>query len=324
MKKIMISLTFIIALTALVGCEKKPPVVIDKEIELIQDNHFKNGFTVSPADSEPQPENRYPLDYDLKYGNSTGKIAWLMGQPGNRFGLADAYALEGKKVDYTDGFYTLEDTSKKLIINPDTGEITFILNTSEEYLAPRQPKEGWPHLLIQQGLSKNLSLNEVESMTLSLDIKMNYLNLMMSEAEYVESLHTAQFLMYIVVRTNAALDAGEFLWFGIPFLDARYTLMPESGMFDAGTAGNTGKFIYQMPQGDFMPNGLVLGEKISIDIDLMPYYERALNLANQKGAMLNSTIGDLYVTNMNIGYEIPGTYDVSITLYDFSLKAVLK
>lgn len=323
MKKLLLVMMTCLVVFQLAACKGNEEVV-DNEIQLIQDRYFENGFIISPADNEPQPDNRYPLDYDLTYGTPSGQISWLLGQAGDRFGLADEYALSGKEVLFSDGEYIIEDTSKKIVINPELKYITLELNASQEYLAPRQSKEAWPHLLLQQGLSQNLSLSEASSIHLSMGITLNKLDLMMSENEYVESLHTAQFLMYIVVRTNAALDANEFMWFGIPFLDARYPLVNEGGMIDAGTSGNTGKFIYQMPQGDFMPNGMVLNQEVNIDVDLLPYFARALMLAKQEGAMLNTSVEDLYITNMNIGYEIPGTYDVSITIQDFSLLAVLK
>jgi len=323
MKKIlMIVLIFSYSL-AISSC-KEDTVEEDNKIQLIQDRYFKNGFIISPADNEPQPDNRYPLDYELTYGTPDGKISWLLGQAGDRYGFADEYAYSGKEVEKVGDNYIIKDTSKSLVINPTTGEITFELNASKEYLAPRESKDAWPHLLLQQGLSENLTLNQVDTMNLSMGIELNKLDLMMTEEEYNNDLHTAQFLMYIVVRTNAALDANEYMWFGIPFLDARYTLMDENGLIDAGTAGNTGKFIYQMPQGDFMPNGMILGEEVQIDIDLMPYFARALSLAQQYDVLSNTSIDDLYVTNMNIGYEIPGTYDVSITMTNFSLVAVLK
>lgn len=324
MKKILLVLSFLGIFSILTACDNKKPTPESKVIELIQDNLFKNGFVISPADNEPQPDNRYPLDYNITYGTPDGQIAWLLGQAGNRFGLADDYALLGKEVAYSNGYYTIEDTSKQLIINPETGEITFVLNTSKEYLKPREAKEAWPHLLIQQGLSQNISVSDVESIVLSMSIQLNSLINHMSNEEYNPSLHTAQFLMYIVVRSNAAADAGEYMWFGIPFFDARYPLMQENGMIDAGTSGNTGKFIYQMPQIDFMPNGLQVGVNNQINVDLIPYFARALMLAKEKGALLNTTVDDLYLTNMNIGYEIPGTYDVSITIQNFSLKATKK
>ena len=324
MKKIVLIVVLSLLMFVMLGCEKEIVTEPETQVELLNDNYFQNGFTISPADNEPQPENRYPLDYDLTYGNPDGEIMWLMAQFGNIYGLADAYALEGKEVEFTDGNYIIEDYSKKVTVNPLTGRLTFEVNTSLEYDDPRKDKEGWPHLIIQQGLSRQITLQEVDSIMLTIDITMDkYIN-HMTEAQFNPNLHTAQYLMYIVVRSNAAMDAGEFLWFGIPFFDARYKFLPESGQIDAGTAGNTGKFIYQMPQDVYMPDGLPLNQEVNINIDLVPYFQRALNLAHVEGLMLNTEITDLYLTNMNIGFEIPGTYDIAITIENFSLMAMLK
>lgn len=324
MKKILLFIVLCSTAFIFIGCNKDVIVVEDTQIELITDNHFVNGFTISPADKDPQPDNRYPLDYDITYGNPTGQISWLSGQAGNIYGLADAYALDGKEVEYTDSNYIIEDQSKKLIINPETGRLTFELNASQEYSAPRESKEAWPHLLIMQGLSQQITLDEVDQIILSVDITLDKLINYMTAEEYDSSLHTAQFLMYIVARSNAAEDAGEFMWFGIPFYDARYTVLPESGMIDAGTAGNTGKFIYQMPQNEFMPNGLPLNQEVNISIDIIPYFQRALALAHEQEVLLGTSVEDLYLTNMNLGFEVPGTYDIAITIENFSLLAMLK
>ena len=119
MKKLLIVLIMAVFSTALIGCEKETTTVKETEIQLLNDRFFKNGFTISPADKDPQPDNRYPLDYSITYGNPDGNIMWLLGQAGNIYGLADQYALEGKQVSYTNGFYTIEDLSKTLIINSD-------------------------------------------------------------------------------------------------------------------------------------------------------------------------------------------------------------
>lgn len=321
-------LVLILFITLLVGCDNnKVPDEDDPEdkfIELINDNKFQNGFTISPADNEPQPDNRYPLDYDIRLTSEPTSISWLVGQAGARFGLADAYAIGGKTVEKIGDDYYIEDTSKKMIINPDIGRLTLELNASEEFLEPRKSKEGWPHLLLQQGLSRQISIDEVNNVKLNLDITLNKLDRHMTDEAFDPNLHTAQFLMYIVVRTNNAQDGNTFMWFGIPFLDARYQFLPEGGMIDAGTAGNTGMFIYQMPQIEFMPKGLPVGEQVKINVDIIPYLTRALQLAKEKDALLHSTIDDLYLTSMNIGYEVPGTYDVSITLENFSLMAEMK
>lgn len=129
---------------------------------------------------------------------------------------------------------------------------------------------------------------------------------------------------YIYVYSNATLDSGQYMFFGIPIYDYRYKVMDEKGMIDAGTAGNTGNFIYQMSTFDYLPNGLQVGREENIEIDLIQSVSNALILAQSYGKLTNSTINDLYITSMNIGFEIPGTFDCSIELSNFSLIATKK
>ena len=220
MKKIKYIFILLITLT-LISCNKEEtpePDPKETEIELLSDNNFQNGFTINPADNEPQPDNRYPLDYDIKFGSNP--ISWIVGLAGNRFGLADQYAIDGNEVAFIDGTYYIEDTSKKMIVTPETGKLTLELNASKEYLRPRQSKEAWPHLLLQQGLTRQVTVEDVNQINLNLDITLNKLINHMTEEEYDSSLHTTQFLMYIVVRTNNAKDAGDLEVY-TPFLDSR-------------------------------------------------------------------------------------------------------
>ncbi|MFA5692257.1 MAG: hypothetical protein WC907_01460 [Acholeplasmataceae bacterium] len=327
MKKLLTSMLILVGTFLLIGCqgnnkEEEPPQE-NKKIELIQDNTFQNGFRINPADKDPQPENRFPLEYNLRYKDTSEQIMWSLSQMGSRYGLADEYAIDKKEIEEENGNYILEDTSKKVVIGND-GSLTLEYNTSLEYLEPRKSMEAWPHLILEQGFKEHVMLNDALEVNLSLEITLNKLIRQMTNEEYNSGLHTAQFLMFIVLRSNSSVDSGEYVWFGIPFLDARYQYTPESGNFDAGTGGNTGKFIYVMPQIEFMPNGLPLEETVNININLIPYFHRALIMAQSRGALLNTTVDDLYIMNMNIGYEIPGTYDVSITIKDLSLMAHMK
>ena len=40
--------------------------------------------------------------------------------------------------------------------------------------------------------------------------------------------------------------------------------------------------------------------------------------------MQYSTFDDLYLVNMNIGWEIPGIFDVGVDIQNFNLKAKFK
>lgn len=299
----------------------------EKIKQIILDNKFKNGFSFSPAngsrlDDAWIPDDRWSMPVDLTYGEPDGEPLWLGAQHGDIYGLNDIYnKTTSNKPTYENGYYTFEDTSKKLSVNPDVGALYLELNTSKEYTRPRRDKEQWCHILIEQGFNEAVHVSEAEKITLTADLEMKKLINYMSDSEYNEGLHTIQYVMYLVIKSEAALDAGDFFWFGITFYDYRYrdTGWPEKGMVDAGGAGATSKFIYHMPGIELLPNGLPLNEKQEVNIDLKSYIGDALVMATSMGKFTHSTINDLTFQSMNLGFEIPGTFDCGIELSNFGL-----
>lgn len=298
-----------------------------KEIELFPDNHFANGFNAYPGNKSFEdgtyPENDWTDNVVLKYDENTSGTSWQLQQAGCIYDLNDIYNPITKAYpERVDGYYQFNGVSNYVHVNPDIGEITLGLNASKEYEHTRKDKENWPHLLLQNMLTENISIAELESLTFTIDLEIGC-EMKMPESEFNENLHTAQFLMYIIVNTNSAMDAGEYFWFGIPFYDYRYkSAMKPNAMIDNGTSGNTGKVIYQMGNQDFAPNGFELNKKYSIEIDLIEKFQDALAAAHSLDRMLNTTLEDLNIANMNIGWELPGTFDVYSTISNFSLKAV--
>lgn len=308
--------------------ETSPSIPDEKVKQIILDNKFKNGFSFSPADGSRMddawiPDNRWSRSVDLTYGNPDGKPLWLGAQHGDIYGLNDVYNKTTSNLPtYENGYYTFTDTSKELSVNPDTGALYLELNTSKEYTRPRKSGEQWCHILIEQGFAEAVHVSETESITLTADLEMKKLINHMSDSEYDVNTHTIQYLMYLVIKSEAALDAGDFFWFGIPFYDYRYreTGSPETGLIDAGGAGATSKFIYWMPGIELLPNGLPLNQKQQINVDLKTYIGDALVMASTKfGKFTHSTIDDLTFQSMNLGFEIPGTFDCGIELSNFGL-----
>lgn len=300
--------------------------------QLIKDNKFQDGFLVNPASGSRQddgwvPDNRWPMDVELTYGENEGKsnMSWIVAQHGDIYSLNDKYnQLTGEKPEYEDGYYKFTDESKQIAVNPDKGALYLELNTSKEYVRPRKQFEQWCHILLNQGFDRAVRLADVETVDFTMDIEMKKFEDHM-DGQADPSLHATQFLMYIVIKSEAAADASSFFWFGIPFFDNRYPNgLEENGMIDAGGAGATSKFIYGMPSADYLPNGVPLNEKQSINIDIKPYIGRALVMARQLGHFTSSTIDDLTFQSMNIGFEIPGTYDCGIEISNFALTANYK
>lgn len=295
--------------------------------QLLLDNTFQNGFSVSPASGSRQddgwiPDDRWARDVDLRYGEGDGPISWLVAQHGDIYSLNDKYSkYAGGQPDYESGYYTFYDESKKMSVNPSTGSLYLELNASKEYVRPRKPGEQWCHLLLNQGFLRVVSLSEVSAVDFTIDLELKKWEDHM-EGQANRDVHACQFLMYLVIKSEAALDANDFFWFGIPFFDNRYPNgLPESGMVDAGGAGATSKFIYGMPSSDYLPNGLPLNSKQSVNVDIKPYIGNALVRARSMGYFVNSELNDLTFQAMNIGFEIPGTYDCGIEISNFTLTA---
>lgn len=303
----------------------------DKKYQCIIDNTFQKGFRVNPANGLRQddqwfPDDRWQMDVDLTYGEHEGSDpVWLVSQHGDIYSLNDKYnGYVGGKPTYENGYYTFQDESKVMSVNPTTGSLYLELNTSAEYVRPRQSKEAWCHILLNQGFEKAVRVADVSTIDFTIDLEMKkFVDNMNGQAN--RDLHATQFLMYIIVKSENAFDAKDFFWFGIPFFDNRYPNgLPETGLVDAGGAGATSKFIYGMASNEYLPNGLPLNQKQSVNMDIKPHLGYALIKAQSMNYFMNSTIDDLTFQAMNIGFEIPGSYDCGIEISNFSLTANYK
>ena len=164
-------------------------------------------------------------------------------------------------------------------------------------------------------LTNSVKVSELSSLKFTIDLQLQVEN-KMSEQEYNPSIHTAQFLAYFIVQSNATLDAGDYFWFGVPFYDYRYPSIDESVMIDARSQMP----IYQMSNRAIDPNGVQVGKEYQIELDLIDLFSDALLACqSQEDRFLNSTIQDFSITSMNIGWELPGTFDVSAKFSNFSL-----
>lgn len=325
------------ALLSLCGCSNKENTssksstkssADESSYQMIVDNKFAEGFTCNPSsgsnpDTGWEPENKWTSSVDLTY-KENATPAWIMSQHGDIYSLNDHYNkyTGDRKVENIDGYYTFYDESKKVAANPTTGSLYLELSTSVEYQRPRKNGEQWCHILLNQGFQKAVQMSEVDSCTLTIDLTMKKFEDHMN-GQANESLHAAQFLMYLVMKSNNTAEDGGYFWFGIPFFDNRYPNgLPESGLVDAGGAGATSKFIYQMPSADYMADKTLLLNKTSkIEVDIKPYVLSGLVKAQSMGYFTKSTFNDLCFQSMNIGFEIPGTYDCGIEMSNFSLTA---
>jgi hypothetical protein len=212
-------------------------------------------------------------------------------------------------------------------IDSDNRDLILEIKGSVEYGAKaRQYGQSWPHLLVEQQVRKTYPLDELAKLHLSLGIRLLYSeNRMMREA-YSPELHTAQFQMFLVVRNvnEQSKDCGNYYWFGVPFYDSRYDSPPSHKAKDGGKADATGKFIYTVAGECVNAEHLKEHEWAEIDADLLPYIKAGLEEAVKRGYLASSNLGDYGITGINMGWELPGTFDASMQIRDLGILAVLR
>lgn len=295
------------------------PSLSGTTVELLPDNRFQNGFIAYPGSRAhldgSYPENDWNSNVYLKYDEDTPSPSWQLQQIGCINDLNDVYnPMTGAMPEYEAPYYKFEGVSNYVHVDPSAGEIVLGLNASKDYDAPRQSGD-WCHLLLQNVLTNSVKVSELSSLKFTIDLQLQVEN-KMSEQEYNPSIHTAQFLAYFIVQSNATLDAGDYFWFGVPFYDYRYPSIDESVMID----GRSQMPIYQMSNRAIDPDGVQAGKEYQIELDLIDLFSDALLACqSQEGRFLNSTIQDFSITSMNIGWELPGTFDVSAKFSNFSL-----
>ena len=148
------------------------------------------------------------------------------------------------------------------------------------------------------------------------------------------NVHAAQFLMYLSIQ-NQKVDSpsyGEMIWFGFPFFDNRTEWNNESSMFDTGTkslmVGLGNKLLFNKNNNYFWKDGKINPNPnnpwASFSINIIDNIKKAYNTARAQGYFKSTSYEDLYISGMNIGWEIAGTYDAEVQIKDLNIITVKK
>jgi len=318
-------------INAVPPAEESPEIpVTDGIYELLKDTKYENGFMVRNMGGA---EKNDPTVGYLNYGNAALIPSWSLAQWETKYDFRD---LDNDTffMELDDGVYEYDSLDKIFTVDTNTGTLGMELNASEVYDDPRQSGEGWPHLLIA-GDTKNAEApfaNQAKNLNhlrLTLSAKLTkYEDCMGDEAD--TSLHAAAFYIYLYVKGVNEAGKSEMTWFGLTIFDNRYAFHTESGQVDGGKADASGLYIYQVPSRAFTDTNFLKdnvihadedNEWMTIDIDVLPYIERALVRAQKDGFMKGVTMDTVYIDGMNMGWEMPGTYDAKMEVKDLSLRS---
>lgn len=283
-------------------------------ISMIGDPSFQFGLVLKRAD-KPSPGVIYPFGRSHKH-----EPIWELAEWGSQFELSEEDRVA------TDGVTSYANPGKTISFDrmDSTDAVTMDVFTSKEYDAPRVQNQAWPHLLIEQSFEEKFRIKDLDGLILHFTGRLTKSAMKMNEAEFDPGLHTAQFQLFITVQ-NRNINSehyGDFLWFGIPFYDYRHQEMEVYAAQDVGKGDATGKFIYSAASRDFMEGTFYDQHWITIEKDILPLIVHALEVAKERGYLVGSALEDFRLSGMNMGWEVPGTFDVGFEFKGFDLLAV--
>jgi len=301
-----------------------------KTYNLLADPLFQNGFKVlgmNTADGGQVGSAVFnPLD-------SSGRQFWNIAQWGSRYSFNDSKYTTIQNLG--NGVFKLKNTTKEFTVDTKTGKLTFTGLASKCYDTHRTGSEPWLHLLIEQTFkASDAKISELESVVVTLSNRLIMFEDHMGSA-FNPNVHAAQFLMYFSIKNNDSNspDYNKFIWFGFPMFDNRYEWINPSSMFDKGTqalmVGIGNRVLYESNnKNNCWKNGKINAglntEWSSFKLDVLPLIKNALNTAHKDGYLKNTSLEQLVIAGMNLGWEIPGTYDASMEMKDFSIMVTRK
>lgn len=301
------------------------------EEQLFLDTKFEKGFLAIPGGGSQIktgyiPEDRYSQNISLKYGNNKSQPVWTLRQNNDVYNLNDKYCQDGQP-DYENGSYIFYDQSKKLIVNPTAGSLYMELDSSIEYGANERAKSDiWAHMLIASSLSRQLEIANVSSLKLNMDIQMT-----INQDKHINVQYADEMILYFQLATSNQDEtalADKPLWFGVPLFNSDATAFnKEYAEVDTAQGANAGGFIYKFAMNklyDSYESSLVDFNNHKINIELISYFEIALERAHNRGFWTSSTVKDLVIRDMNFGFELPGRRKTGVQFSNLNLTANYK
>lgn len=219
-----------------------------------------------------------------------------------------------------DSSYEITDDSKQVIVNPEQGRISLNLDASNEYTVQRKLGEGWPHLLLEQDFTYKPNVFSAKKILLKIDLCLDRIidrRMPNEEADF----HTAQFVwVFALADKTRGKGFDDFIWFGCPIYDFRYDVPIAYFAQDGGKQENTGKFIYLIDGKNYLSSRIPNGKRVELEIDVTQHMKDAILLAKERHFLLNSDPQNIVINNTNFGWEVTGTFDVGMTIFDVSLR----
>ncbi len=293
----------------------------ERRNSLFADLQFQRGFKLKYPSAAYGRQTEAVLDL----GKADNQPVWRLAQWGTKYSLAKA-----KCQKQPNGDLIYENEGKKVLVggarSANRDLILEVRGKAEYGDTPRKQGESWPHLLVEQDAIHKCPLSQLAELNFHVLLKLLHFEDHISKKKFDPGLHAAQFQMFFVVRNldTKSKDYNNYFWFGVPFFDSRYDIPKSHQARDVGKDDATGKFIYSIDGREVNTLPLKTKQWITFQKDLLPYIKQGLQETGRRGYCTDTDPAHYAVVNMNLGWEIPGTYNAAIQVRDLQIAAILK
>ena len=283
------------------------------EHELIRDPHFQHGFVLLA----PEPGKRVPYGALAGFSKEEEPI-WRLAQWSSKSPLES-----GPPQRLANGAIRFSNQAKSVTLGKPgskDADISLAVHGGVEYgKRARKSGEPWVHLLLQQEIEHPPALTEIQSVQFHIEVRLKS-SQKVDTSDYSPGLHAAQFQVFFSVqnRNRQSAGYGEYLWFGIPLYDDRHEFPLAHKTKDTG---GTNMFIFTPAGETYTSQSAHAKEWITVEKDVLPLMREGLQLAWTRGFLQDSqSLADYRIAGMNIGWEVPGIFDVELQVRHLSLK----
>lgn len=284
-------------------------------IQLLPDAQFEHGFAVL----RPLTYTNDPNVDSLYFYSPSNEPKWNLVQWNTRYTFLNPKRKASRKaIEY-------KNKTKRVTLTSDR-ELTLEIKASKEYPSPRKFGDPWPHLLIEQPFTgAHVHLKNYQSVTMSFDLRLNYCRNGMAKGTYDSGLHAAQtpFFFYIINANPESEGYRDAVWLGIPSFDNREkgTSKERHFQWDIGTSTYIYTISTQEAWGDidFQDH-----QWHSTRVDILALLRDAIAKQQENGNFKHTRLEDMIIMSMNFGWEMPGSFDGSVSIRHLNLEGIEK
>ena len=280
---------------------------------LFSDEDYENGFNIYGTGINGSTRD---LQKTITFKANTSPV-WSVAQ------WFSQHHLDQGTVTDNANLFKIQDEAKIFQLNKKTGAITMGLNASKEFTGVQTPASVaafWPHLLLEQ-TNAPVKMKDCDTMRAYLKFRIDRATDCSAQFGNVAIQMQAQFAWFIYVKNVNPDSPGynEFLWFGFNIYNPKALYAPTISQQDyaGGTAGN---YIYSIGAAKWNNNKRVkIGDTVELNVDMFTAVQEGLDKAHAAGFMTGTTMEDVAITGMNIGFEVFDVWDMQTTIFDLGV-----